>query len=290
MPTYPVMLSKTIRLVLVLFSATLCVSCSTPQRSSTSVSRTEIELLITDPDTAPEEIVQLIDFVSYRITCLESGLVPYDDSIDLYGNFGVDPTAEVPVWELVMSLPLSDCVIAMWVFYEGTVVCEGSEVVSIVDDSSPLAPNKVDVELTCSLSVDPPSGDVDIDADFDFIDGNFCPKLNWVGALPIDVPPGNPVTTIEVRAFDPDETCGLNCDPRTCDFTVNPPECTSGVDPGFSAQFFAPSGLGSFSLTSAAGTPLEAESVYTCDLDAPGLTEICVTVTDGTGTATRPAA
>jgi cysteine-rich repeat protein len=263
--------------------ASLLISACSDGQQSSKVSNTAVELVISDLDDPSADVLPLIDFVSYRINCPESGLTPFDNSVDLNGNFAVNEEADPPVWQVVMSLPLSTCTVSFWVFYEEQVICSGTEIVTILEASNPAAPSKVSLDIVCQLSVDPPSGPVEIDADFDFIDGNFCPKLNWVGALPIDVPPGNPTTTLEVSAFDPDETCGLNCDPRTCDFTVNPPECTSGVDPGFSAQFFAPSGLGSFSLTSAAGTPLEAESVYTCDLDAPGLTEICVTVTDGDG-------
>ncbi len=178
---------------------------------------TEVELLISDPETAAEELALLIDFVSYRITCLDSGVTPmYDDSVDITGIFESNVTANPAVWTLVTDLPLSPCTIALWVFYEDEVVCSGSEALSIVEDDNDLAPNKVNIDLECSLSVNRPSGDVDIDGSFEFIHGNYCPKLNWLGALmPVVVDPLE--MTIEASGFDVDSTCGLNCDPQTCD-------------------------------------------------------------------------
>ncbi len=54
--------------------------------------------------------------------------------------------------------------------------------------------------------------------------------------MPVVVPAVPPVTTIETIAFDPDSTCGLNCDPQTCDFTQIPPLCTAAPDPGFTTS------------------------------------------------------
>jgi len=162
------------------------------------------------------------------------------------------------------------------------------EVLSIVEDENELAPNKADVVLECSLSVNGPSGDLDVDGSYQFIHGNYCPKLNWLGAVPamveVAVPP---VTIIETSAFDLDSTCGLNCDPQTCDFTQNPPLCTAAPDPGFWTTFIAPAGHGSFDAPLATGmpmtggTPIDAQSTYTCDPLFPGPTEICVLASDG---------
>ena len=257
---------------------------------------TEVELLISDPDTPPEELLLLIDFVSYRIACPASSLTPYDDSVDLAGNFEVYANAVPPVWEMATDLPLSPatpqgsgCTISLWVFYNDEVVCLGSEVIPIVEESDPSAPNKVNIVLECSLSVSGPSADLDIDGSFEFINGNYCPKLNWLGALmPVVEPAVPPVTIIETIAFDPDSTCGLNCDPQTCDFTQIPPLCTAASDPGFTTTLFAPAGHGSFNPPVAmgmtpmtGGTPIDAQSIYTCDPLYPGPTEICVIASDG---------
>ncbi len=247
---------------------------------------TEVNLLISDPEMAAEELALLIDFVSYRITCANNPtLTPYDDSVALSGQFETIVDSNPAVWQLVTDLPLSNCSIALWVFYDDEVVCSGSESLSIVPDDDPLAPNKVNILLECNLSVSGPSGDVEVDGSFEFINGNYCPKVNWLGALPVALQPFE--MTIEASGFDVDSTCGLNCDPQTCDFTQIPPLCTAAPDPGFSATFTAPAGYGSFDAPVATGTPMtggtpiDAQSTYTCDPSFPGPTEICVVVSDG---------
>jgi len=237
---------------------------------------TEVSLLISDPAAAPEEFGALIDFVSYRITCPGSTLTPYDDSVDITGNFEANTTANPAVWTLVTDLPLSLCTITLWVFYDAEVICSGSEVMPIIANSDPLAPNKVNIVLECSLSVNPPSGDGEIDGTFNLVHGNYCPQLNWLGALPIVVAPAVPaVTTIQTSSFDLDNACGQNCDPQTCNFTLNPPVCTPGPDIGLISTLSAPAGNGTFGDVNALNT------TYACDPLSPGPTEICVTVTDG---------
>ena len=190
------------------------------------------------------------------------------------------------MWQLATNLPLSSCTIALWVFYEDEVVCQGGETLPIVDD--PLALNKVNIVLECNLSVNGPSADLEVDGSFQFLHGNYCPKVNWLGALPPVVAAAvPPVTVIEASGFDVDSTCGLNCDPQTCDFNQNPPLCTAAPDPGFSAKFIAPAGYGSFGAPMATGTPMtggtpiDAQTTYTCDPLVPGPTEICVVMSDG---------
>ena len=262
------------------------VGCGGTESDLVSNDSTEVNLVISDPDTAAEELAVLIDFVSYRITCPDSGVTPtYDDSVDITGVFETNVTETPAVWTMVTDLPLSPCTISLWVFYEDAVVCSGSEALSIVEDDNDLAPNQVNVELQCNLSVNTPSGDLEVDGNFEFIHGNYCPKLNWLGALPVAVDPLE--MTIEASGFDVDSTCGLNCDRQTCDFTQNPPVCTAAPDPGFSATFTAPARYGSFDAPvpvgtpMLGGTPIDAQSTYTCDPLFPGPTEICVLLSDG---------
>jgi len=241
---------------------------------------TEVNLVISDPATAPEQILQLVDFVSYRITCPDSGLTPsYDDSVDLSGYFEVDANANggPPVWELVTDLPLADplapCVISLWVFYEDEVICSGSQLLAIYEDGSLLAPNKADIVLECDLSVNPPSGDADIDGSFDFVHGNYCPQVFWLGSYPS---PDPLVLNIQTRSLDVDGTCGQNCDPQTCDFNTNPPTCSPAPDPGMiTSTLSAPAENGMF------GDDLALDTTYACDPLLPGPTEICVLVSDG---------
>jgi hypothetical protein len=204
----------------VLSCIALSAACAdhTPQADVSG--NTEVNLVISDPTTASVDLLLLIDFVSYRITCPDSGLTPYDDSIDLAGNFEVDANANPPVWELVTDLPLTDtdpldpCVISMWVFYEDEVICSGS------------------------------SGDAEIDGSFDFVHGNWCPQVFWLGWYPS---PDPLVLNIQTRSLDVDGTCGQNCDPQTCDFTTNPPTCSPAPDPfSLTSRLSAPAGNGTF--------------------------------------------
>ena len=282
------MLSNPVIRMVALCCIALSAACNGSQEGATQAAYTEVDLVISDPDTPPAELVRLIDFVSYRITCPASGLTPYDDSIDLAGNFEVDADSDPPVWQLATDLPLSSCAIALWVFYEDEVICQGDETLPLVSDEDPSVTNKVNIVLECNLSVTGPSADLDVDGSFEFIHGNYCPKLNWLGAVPVVVQPAVPATTIiETSAFDIDSTCGLNCDPQTCDFTQTPPLCTPAPDPGFSSTFIAPAGHGSFDppvatgIPMTGGTPIDAQSIYTCDPLFPGPTEICVVVSDG---------
>lgn len=244
-----------------------------PQAEVGLLEPTEVNLVISDPATAPEELALLIDFVSYRISCPSSGLTPYDDSVDLSGNLESNLESNPAVWNMVTDLPLSACTIALWVYFEDEVICSGSEALPIVADDDPSAPNKVNIALECSLSVIPPSGNVEIDGTFNLVNGNYCPQLFWLGAVPTVADPT--VMNIQTSYIDLDNACGQNCDPTTCDFTQNPPVCTPAPDPGLSSTLRAPAGNGSFGDENAVNT------TYACNPLLPGPTEICVLVTDG---------
>lgn len=234
---------------------------------------TEVNLLISDPTAPDEEVLALIDFVSYRITCPSSTLTPYDDSIDISGNFEVDAMADPPVWELLADLPPSPCTITLWVFFDDEVICSGTQTMSVVEAGDPSTVNKFNILLECSLSVNPPSGDADIDGDFNLVHGNYCPRLFWLGAVPTQADPA--VFDIEALYVDEDATCGLTCDPQTCDYTQNPPVCFPGPDLGTTSLLSATAGNGTF------GDPAAVVTTYTCDPLFPGPTELCVLVTDG---------
>jgi cysteine-rich repeat protein len=274
------MLARPFVRTVVLSCIALSAACDGGSQEAAIEGDTEINLVISDPATAPEEILLLIDFVSYRITCPDSGLTPYDDSVDLAGNFEVDATRDPPIWELVTSLPPSnpndppsECVISLWVFYEDEVICSGSQLLDIVEGGDPSTDNKADVVLECNLSVKPPSGDADIDGSFDFVHGNYCPQVFWLGSYPS---PDPLVMNIQTRSLDVDGTCGQNCDPQTCDFNTNPPTCSPAPDPGMvTSTLSAPARNGTF------GDANALDTTYACDPLLPGPTEICVLVSDG---------
>jgi len=180
---------------------------------------TEITLVITDTAYGSEELAFSIDYVNYRITCPASGRIAYDDSVDIAGTFAVRDDPETPVWALFANLPPSRCTISMWVFYEDEIVCSGTQSLPIDPDDNPSTPNEINLTMECTLSVNPPSGDLEIISQFDVIHGNFCPQLMWLGAIPTVFDPGDPgVARIETTSFDVDGTCGQNCDPHCWSF------------------------------------------------------------------------
>jgi cysteine-rich repeat protein len=252
-----------------------CDGVTTPTESSGDTpNETEINLVISDPATTAQELAMVIDFVSYQINCPDSGATPgYDDSVAISGVFEAAVDESPGVWNVVSDLPLSNCMIALWVYYEDEVICSGSQPMTIVPDDDVAAPNEVNIALECSLSVIPPSGDLEIDGSFNLVHGNYCPQLFWLGAFPT---PGDPLGfTVQTSYTDTDNGCGQNCDPQTCDFTQNPPVCNPAPDPGLSSTLSAPAGNGSF------GDKLATETNYACNPLLPGPTEICVLVSDG---------
>jgi len=270
------MLRKLILHMAVLSCIAFSGACDGGIETANVTDSTELNLVISDPDTAPEQLAMLIDFVSYRITCLESGLTPYDDSVDMSGNLDARLDSTPAVWTTVTDLPLSLCTISLWVFYEDEVICSGNRTVRIIDDGDPSTTTKVDIVLECSLSVNPPSGDLDLETSFDLVHGNFCPQLIWLGAIPSVFDPGDPgLARIETYSFDVDETCGQNCDPKVCDFSANPPTCTPGPDNGLTSTLSATAGHGTF------GDVHAFDTTFACDPTFPGPTELCVLASDG---------
>lgn len=261
-----------IRIVALAF--VVCVSACDAGSANEQWSKvTEVNLVISDPATAAQDLAMLVDYVSYRITCPSSGRTSYDDSVDMAGNFEANVGDDPSVQALVSDLPPSQCTISLWVFFQDQVVCSGSQALPIVENELLSAPNQVNIVLECSLSVIPPSGDLDVDGSFNLVHGNYCPQLFWLGGFPT---PGDPLGfTVQTSYIDMDTGCGQNCDPQTCDFTQNPPVCSPAADPGLSSTLSAPAGDDSF------GNVNAIETIYTCDPLLPGPTEICVLVSDG---------
>jgi len=206
----------------------LAVACTSGTDGGTA-GNTELNLDIIDNGSP-------YDRVDYRITCdgNPGAAIPdadtsgtdyaYDDSVDISGAFEVVDTRVPPVWQVVLDLPPTDCTVTLSVYYEDEIVCVGWQTITIPEGGTA----KFDIVLVCSLSVDLPDGMADIDGTFEFITGNVCPKLYVLNSIPsVATDPGTGVaaTEIQYRAKDPDNTCGNNCDPQTCDFS-NPPVCT----------------------------------------------------------------
>ncbi len=214
----------------------LALACTGGTEGGTA-GNTELNLDIVNPGGSSGELGFSIDRVDYRITCAGNppGSYPitpadtagtdynYDDSVDISGAFEVVDTRDPPVWQAVMDLPPGDCTITLSVYEDDEVVCVGSQTLAIAEDAT----TKYDIVLVCSLSIDTPDGMADVDGEFFFITGNLCPKLYVLNAIPsvVDISTNPPVTEIQYRAKDPDNSCGNNCDPQSCT-TDNPPVCT----------------------------------------------------------------
>ena len=272
-------LTPLIRLVL-LTCVALALACGTGDGDGSKAApeeppadNTVINLIIADPNSDPDELAFNVDTVTYRIVCPASGDVPFDDSVDLTGNFAIVDGTDPPIWQLVTDLPASLCTVSMWVINDDEIVCSGTEPIPI---NGGIDVNEFNLVLLCTLSVNPPTGDLDITGDFTEVVGNTCPRLVWVNAVPTVFGPGDlPVALVEVYSFDPNGTCGNNCDPQSCDFSTTPPVCTPGPDVGHFTSFWSSTGEGTFGDASAAST------TYTCDPAFPGPTDVCVTASDG---------
>jgi cysteine-rich repeat protein len=246
---------------------------------------TQIDLTIgTEPGTTSEELAFEADRVDYRITCVgtDPGTLPipldstsgdyvYDDSIDISGALEiVDDQDELtpPVWTTVTDLPPGDCTATLSVYRNGSIVCDGSQDFTVVEDNTTM----LSITLVCSLSVDTPDADGDADGGFQFEVGNECPKIFNLAAIPRVIPNGQSSALIQTLALDLDGTCGSNCNPQTCD-DANPPVCTPGPDNGFVTTLDA--FVGTFD------DPSSTLTTYHCDPWFPGLIEICTNVSDG---------
>lgn len=262
----------------------------------------EVNLEIVYPGGSSDPLNLTVDRVDFRITCLGNPVpgvggapypippantagddYPYDDAVDASGSFEIADTRTPPVWQAAMDLPPGDCTMTLSVWDGDEIVCLGSETLVVAEDDV-LA--KFDIILVCAISYDVPEGQAQLQEavsralgggglTWDFIDGNYCPHLIWLGADPTVVT-GVPATTrIQTYSFDPDNQCGENCDPQTCDYSSNPPICTPGPDLGLVSTLVTASGAGTFA------DPNAFDTTYTCDPAFPGPTQICALATDG---------
>jgi hypothetical protein len=200
----------------------------------------EVNLDIVHPDGSSSDPGFSVDRVDYRVTCpgTSPGTFPippagtggtdygYNDSVDMAGAFEIVDTRIPPVWQAAMGLPPGICTMTLLVYDEDEVVCVGSKTLTIVEGVT----TKFDIILVCALSVDLPSGGLDVDPSIDIVIGNWCPQLHSLIAIPstVDIHALPPRARIEYRSIDQDGTCGLNCKPETCTSSF-PPVCSPSV-------------------------------------------------------------
>ena len=180
--------------------------------------------------------------VNFEVTCSDSTVCP------LNGQFNVVDDREPPVWATIMDLPVGDpddpivyTINLSALDDQGEVLCTGSESFTV----DPIITVKVNVVLTCGGDGEELLGNVDIDATFEIVEGNNCPRLHFLNAVPNNIPEGG-ASAVTVLVSDADG------DPLTTALTA-----TSG----------------SFE------DPAAQSTTYTCG--SSGTQTISVSVTDG---------
>ncbi len=172
--------------------------------------------------------------VKFEITC--------DSGVNLSGEFNVNDEQDPPVWAAVMDLPPGDCTITLTACDDaGDPLCTGSADFTVVENETV----KVNIVLACPGDGDDPLGNVDIDATFEIVEGNSCPRLHFLNVVPDEVPPEGSAVTVLVSDADGD--------------TVSTMLTATG---------------GSF------GDPSALSTTYTCD-DASGTQTVSVKASDG---------
>ena len=207
-----------------------CASETTGPSESGSVS---VNLLVGDTD---------VTAVNFEVTCDDSTVCP------LSGQFNVVDERTPPVWATIMDLPVGDpddpivyTINLSALDDQGEVLCTGSESFTV----DPIITVKVNVVLTCGGDGEELLGNVDIDATFEIVEGNNCPRLHFLNAVPNNIPEGG-ASAVTVLVSDADG------DPLTTALTA-----TSG----------------SFE------DPAAQSTTYTCG--SSGTQTISVSVTDG---------
>ena len=150
-------------------------------------------------------------------------------------DFGPDLT-EVYVWQGYMDIPADHaCTVQLRARDAGgEVICTATEPFTVGADATV----KVNVLMMCDISYQAPVGMLDLDGDFSFNIGNYCPDLFVLNCIDSEIDirtiPGIgevAATACQVRARDADSTCGENCDPQTCITTPEGLSCSPGPDP-----------------------------------------------------------
>ncbi|MGB5703579.1 MAG: hypothetical protein WBM48_12240, partial [Polyangiales bacterium] len=214
----------TTALMLFATSPTGCASEQTGADTDT-VGSVEVNLIVGNTD---------VKAVSFDVVC--------DSGITLSGQLNVNDEQDPPVAATIMDLPPGDCSITLTAFDNaGDPLCTGSEDFTVLANDTV----QVNVVLLCDSDAEELLGNADIDATFEFVEGNNCPRLHFLNAVPNNIPEGG-ASAVTVLVSDADG------DPLTTALTA-----TSG----------------SFE------DPAAQSTTYTCG--SSGTQTISVSVTDG---------
>ena len=205
--------------------AVMAVGCAGETAGPSETGSVNVNLIVGNTD---------VTAVAFEVEC--------DSGITLNGNFNVVDDRDPPVWATIMDLPVGICTVTLIAQDStGATLCTASENVEVLENETV----KVDLVLACTVDAEEALGNIDIDATFEIIDGNLCPRLHFLNAVPINVPSSGSEVTVLVSDGDGDAlTTALTA--------------TGGSFADAAAQ----------------------STTYTCDGAAGGQT-ISVTVTDG---------
>ena len=210
----------------VMLVATALAGCASETTSSDNFSQSEVNLIIGNTD---------VTAVSFDLVC--------DGGFTLSGQFNVNDEEDPPVWSVIMDVPVGDCSLTLTAFDDqGAPLCMGGPKDFTVVEGETV---KVNMVLTCEVDGGDPLGNVNISATFEDVEGNNCPRLHFLNAVPDEVPAEGSAVTVLVSDRDGDVL--------------------------------------TTALTATGGSfadPTAQSTTYTCD-DASGNQTISVTVSDG---------
>ena len=173
----------TTALMLFATSPTGCASEQTGADTDT-VGSVEVNLIVGNTD---------VKAVSFDVVC--------DSGITLSGQLNVNDEQNPPVAATIMDLPPGDCSITLTAFDNaGDPLCTGSEDFTVLANDTV----QVNVVLLCDSDAEELLGNADIDATFEFVEGNNCPRLHFLNAVPSTVPPEGSEVTVLVSDKDGD--------------------------------------------------------------------------------------
>ena len=134
-----------------------------------------------------------VNSVTFEVVC--------DSGTNLSGELNVNDENDPPIFATIMDLPPGPCSVRLTAFDDqGVALCTGSTDFTVQADQTVDA----NVVLLCEGEGDDPLGNVNISGTFEFIEGNNCPRLQFLNAVPNDVPPEGSEVTVLVSDKDGD--------------------------------------------------------------------------------------
>ena len=166
------------------FAALVTGCASETEGGSSEVGTVSLNIIIDGND---------VNSVAFDIAC--------DSGTNLSGQLNVNDEDDPPIAATVMDLPPGPCSVTLTALDDqGVVLCTGSTDFTVVANTTVDA----NVVLLCEGDGDDPLGNVAITGEFEFIDGNNCPRLHFLNAVPDEVPPEGSLVTVLVSDADGD--------------------------------------------------------------------------------------